>query len=82
MTLEQFTKDEGQVARRYEYGDETVLAVDFGAEHASASVDTVDGTVIVVVDDDQYEFELPVGADDAHTFIKNGVLTVEVEGDL
>ena len=82
MTLEQFTRDEGQVARRYEYGDETVLVVDFGADHGDASVDLVDDTVIVVVDEAHHEFELPDGADDAHTFIKNGVLTVEMEGDL
>ncbi|ELY49523.1 DUF7127 family protein [Natronolimnohabitans innermongolicus] len=82
MTLEQFTREEGQVARRYEYDECSVLAVDFGADHAEASVDLVDGTVIVVVEDEQYEIELPDGAGDAHTFIKNGVLTVELEGDL
>ena len=88
MTLEQFTREEGQVARRYDYGDETVLAVDFGTEHADATVDVVDDTIIVVVDDadqsddEQYELELPDGADDAHTFMKNGVLTVEMEGEL
>ncbi|ELZ17760.1 hypothetical protein C477_11132 [Haloterrigena salina JCM 13891] len=82
MTLEQFTREEGQVARRYEYDDATVLAVDFGSENADATVDLVDDTVIVVLGDEQYDLELPNGADDAHTFIKNGVLTVEVEGDL
>ncbi|MFC4541530.1 Hsp20/alpha crystallin family protein [Halosolutus amylolyticus] len=80
MTLEQFTREDGQVARQYEYDDETVVAVDFGAARTDASVDLVDDTVIVVVDDDQYEFELPVDADDAHTFMQNGVLTVEMEG--
>ncbi|AEH35405.1 DUF7127 family protein [Halopiger xanaduensis] len=82
MTLEQFTRNEGQVARRYEYDDGAVLVVDFGTGVADASVDLVDDTVIVIVDDEQYEFELPEGASDAHTFIKNGVLTVELEGDL
>ncbi|QSW99348.1 DUF7127 family protein [Haloterrigena alkaliphila] len=82
MTLEQFTREEGQVARRYEYDDAAVLAVDFGTEHAETAVDVVDETVIVVVDGEQYELELPDGADDAHTFMKNGVLTVEMEGDL
>jgi hypothetical protein len=53
MTLEQFTLDEGQVARRYEYDDSTVMAVDFGTEEADASVDVVDDTVIVVLTDDQ-----------------------------
>jgi len=82
MTLEQFTRNEGKVARQYEYDGCSVLAVDIGAERESASVDTVDNTVIVVVENEQYEFELPDGADDAHTFIKNGVLTVEMEGNL
>ncbi|MGQ3413335.1 Hsp20/alpha crystallin family protein [Natrinema versiforme] len=82
MTLEQFTREEGQVARRYEYEDGTVMAVDFGTEETDASVDVVDGTVIVVLADDQYEIELPENADDAHTFMKNGVLTVELEEEL
>ncbi|ELY79846.1 hypothetical protein [Natrinema pallidum] len=82
MTLDQFTPEEGQVARRYDYNDSTVMAVDFGTEQADASVDIVDGTVIVVLDDDQYEIELPPGATNSHTFMKNGVLTVELEEDL
>ncbi|SIR59033.1 DUF7127 family protein [Natronorubrum thiooxidans] len=99
MTLEQFTTDEGQMARQYEYDECSVLAVDFGVDETDAAVDVVDDTVIVVVDsadrrsadrsggsppDDgvQYEIDLPDGVDDAHTFMKNGVLTVEMEGDL
>jgi len=51
------------VARRYEYDDSTVMAVDFGTEEADASVDVVDDTVIVVpTDDDQYEIELPANS--------------------
>ncbi|AFO56326.1 MULTISPECIES: hypothetical protein [Natrinema] len=79
MTLDQFTPEEGQVARRYDYDDGTVMAVDFGTEQADASVDIVDGTVIVVLADDQYEIELPADATNPHTFMKNGVLTVELE---
>lgn len=82
MTLEQFTRNEGQVARRYEYDDCSVLAVDFGAATGETAVDVVDDTIIVVVDGDQHDIELPDGADDAHTFMKNGVLTVELEADL
>ncbi|ELY97325.1 hypothetical protein C482_13420 [Natrialba chahannaoensis JCM 10990] len=81
MTLEQFTNNEEQVARRYQYDDKLVFVVDFGADIADSAVDVVDGTVLVVLDGTQYEIELPDGADDAHTFIKNGVLTIEVEGD-
>ncbi|AFZ74818.1 DUF7127 family protein [Natronobacterium gregoryi] len=82
MTLEQFTDKDGQLARRYEYDDGAVLAVDFGSQREDAAVDVVDCTVIVVVGDEQYEIDLPESADDANTFIKNGVLTVELEGDL
>ncbi len=82
MTLEQFTRNEGQLARQYQYDDSAVLAVDFGGHEIEATVDLVDDTVIVVADDQQYELDLPDGADDAHTFMKNGVLTVELEGDL
>ncbi|WP_049926835.1 DUF7127 family protein [Halopiger goleimassiliensis] len=99
MTLEQFTRKEGTVARQYQYDDSTVLAVDFGPA-TDASVDIVDDTVIVVVDsaerrsadrssgdapledDEQYEIDLPEHADDAHTFIKNGVLTIETEASV
>ncbi|MDG5761137.1 Hsp20/alpha crystallin family protein [Natronococcus sp. A-GB1] len=81
MTLEQFTRGGEQIARRYEYEDGSVLAVDFGTASTDAAADIVDGTVIVVDGDDQYEFELPDGATDAHTFIRNGVLTVELEGN-
>ncbi|QLG48251.1 DUF7127 family protein [Natrinema halophilum] len=79
MTLEQFTREDGQLARRYDYDDGTVFAVDFGTDGTNATVDLVDDTVIVVLEDDQYEIELPKTGEDAHTFIKNGVLTIELE---
>ncbi|WP_123539190.1 DUF7127 family protein [Halosimplex salinum] len=61
--------------RRYEYDDETVLAADLGPSR-DASVDVLDDAVIVVVDDEQYDLEL---AGDAQAFIRNGVLTIEVD---
>lgn len=73
---ELFRKEQGPV-EQVEYEDGTVvLAADIGAG-SEATVDVVDGTVIVVADDDQYEFEAPAG--DARAFIRNGVLTVEVD---
>jgi hypothetical protein len=60
--------------RRYEYDDGVVLAADFGPSR-EAVVDVVDGTVIVVTDDDQYELDVE---GDASAFISNGVLTIEV----
>jgi hypothetical protein len=74
---QQFVADEGPVSQ-LEYDDgSVVLAVDVGPGR-DASVDVVGETVIVVIDDEHYEFEAP--GDGAQAFIKNGVLTVEVEG--
>ena len=61
--------------RRYEYDDGVVLAVDFGPS-GEATVDVVDGTVIVVVGDEQHEMDVEGSADAS---ISNGVLTIEVE---
>jgi hypothetical protein len=63
------------VVRQYEYDEQTVLVADFGP--SDGTVDVVDGTAVVVVDDQQYEFEVPDGAD--RGIINNGVLTIEVE---
>jgi len=52
-----------------------VLVADFGA--VSGSIDIVDGTAIVVIGDDQYEFEVPAGSDSA--VMNNGVVSIEVE---
>ncbi|MFB6189051.1 MAG: hypothetical protein ABEI57_04135 [Halapricum sp.] len=60
---------------RYEYEDSIVLAADLGV--TEASVDVVGDTVIVVDGADQYDLTVPEG-EDARAFIKNGVLTVEV----
>ncbi|WP_254271064.1 DUF7127 family protein [Haloarcula marina] len=68
--------------RRYEYEDSTVLAADVGFV-GDASVDVVDGTVIVVAGDEQFEQEVPESAG-ARAFINNGILTIELsaaEGD-
>ncbi len=79
MNATQFARDDDQLVRRYEYDDSTVLAIDFGGTLEQASAEVVDGTLLVVVGDDQHELEVPADATDAHTFIKNGVLTIEME---
>jgi hypothetical protein len=61
--------------RHYEYDDESVLVADFGP--TEGSVDVVDGTAIVVVDGEQFEFDVPTG--EARATMNNGVVTVEVE---
>jgi hypothetical protein len=78
MTETQRFMDEGVVARRYSYADGDVLAFDLGAG-VDGAVDVVDGTLMVVVDDEQYERELPAGTS-AQATINNGVVTVEVRG--
>jgi hypothetical protein len=58
-------------------GDSITYLADLGNTTA-ATVDVVAGTVIVVTGDDQYEAELPEEGD-AEAFIKNGVVTIEVD---
>lgn len=68
--------------RRYNYDDETVIAADLNAADDDVSVDTVDGTAIVVIaraggrEDEEFEFDLPGPA--ATVDIENGVLTIGI----
>jgi len=61
----------------YEYEDTSVLAADFGPG-IDVSAEVVDSTVIVFVDGEQHEIDLPEDVD-AQEFMKNGVLTIEVD---
>jgi hypothetical protein len=61
--------------RHYEYADRDLLVADFGP--IEGSVDVVDGTAIVVIGDEQHEFEVPTSG--ATAFMNNGVVTIEVE---
>lgn len=63
------------MVRHYEYGEDDVLVADFGA--GDGSVDLVEGTAIVVVDDDHHEFEVPAAA--SRAIMNNGIVTVEME---
>lgn len=81
MNPKQLARESDYAVRRFEYDDETVLAVDFGPERSDAAVDVVDDTAIVVLDDEQYELDLPLAGTDAHTFIRNGVLSIEMEAN-
>ncbi len=71
---QQFAAADIDVSRRV-YDDAVVFAADFGPA-ADATVDVVADTVIVVAGDDQYEID--VGDADAEVFMRNGVLSVEV----
>ncbi len=81
MNPNTFTEQLDAPARRFDYGDETVLVADLGIGD-DVSVDVVDDTVVVVVENDgepvQHEFDVPEGSV-AKALINNGVVTVEVE---
>ncbi|MGQ3412797.1 DUF7127 family protein [Natrinema sp. LN54] len=67
--------DRDAVIRTFEYGDGSIIAVDFGSSAADTSVDIVGSTAIIVADGEQFEFELPPEASDVSA--RNGVLTIE-----
>ncbi|NKE34553.1 hypothetical protein GWG54_01735 [Natronococcus sp. JC468] len=60
-----------------EYDEEQVVAVDFGLESGQPTLDVVDGTAIVVVDGDQYEFDVPADATDVA--VNDGILTIRAD---
>ncbi len=74
MSLKQSLNEQGVELRQFEYGTHTELVADFGPREESA-VDVVDGTAMVIVDGEQYDFPVPA---DAEVFMSNGVLTIEV----
>jgi len=74
MDAQEQLTERGVDVRRVEYGDGVELVADFGPVE-NASADVVDGTVIAVVDGDQYDIEVD---GDTRAFIRNGVLTIEV----
>lgn len=57
-----------------EYDDEQVIAVDFGPTGDEPSLDVVDETAIVVVGDQQFEFDVPADANEVT--VNDGVLTI------
>lgn len=77
MTEKQRFVDGDLAGRRYEYDGRSGLVADFGPG-AEGWVDLVGDTAIVVVGDDQHEFEIPAGVT-TRASMNNGVLTVEVE---
>ena len=61
--------------RTYEQDNSIELVADIGAPEAT--IDVLHDCVIVNTTTDQYEFSIP--AEEARTFMKNGVLTIQVE---
>ncbi|ELY84468.1 DUF7127 family protein [Natrinema altunense] len=77
MKVPQSLENVGQdvVIRTFEYGDGSVIAVDFGSSAADIAVDIVGSTAIIVADGEQFEFELPPEASAVSG--RNGVLTIK-----
>jgi hypothetical protein len=78
MTATERFAERDVVARQYSYADGDVMAFDLGVG-VTATADVVDGTLVVVADDEQYDLDLPAEAD-AQATINNGVVTVEMSG--
>ena len=74
MSVKQQFADYGVEVSRFEYDDQVVLAADLGFG-GNASAEVVDQTVIVLADGEQYDIDVPAGA---QVFINNGVLTIGV----
>lgn len=79
MTIAQRAGTQPAIVRTYEYDDSSVVVADLADESTEPAVDVVDGTAIVVSEDRQYEIDLPDDGSVAHTFMKNGVLSIELE---
>ncbi|ADJ14861.1 Hsp20/alpha crystallin family protein [Halalkalicoccus jeotgali] len=81
MTPQHKAGENEAFVRRYEYDDESVIAVDLGSKAGESTVDVVGDTAIVITEtsdgEHQEEFDLP--GEEARAFIRNGVLTIEVE---
>jgi hypothetical protein len=72
----QFSQQDIDV-RRVEYDDSVTFVADVG--DSEATVDVVGDTVIVVAGGQQFDLELDGVDGDAQAFMKNGVLTIEVQ---
>lgn len=76
---EQNQLDEQNVfVRRYEYDSSIEFAVDLGTGTA-ASVDIVDGTAIIILEESQEQYEIDVPEGTVEAFIKNGIVTIDIE---
>ncbi|WP_306054498.1 hypothetical protein [Natronococcus wangiae] len=69
-------KDDVTITER-KYDEEHVIAVDFGPRGGTPTLDVVDETAIVVVDGDQFEFDVP--SDASAVAVNDGILTIRAE---
>jgi len=82
MNVSQLADGDERVVREYRYGDGVVIAADLGPV-AEADVDVLADTAIVVTgtDEDAEQIEIDLPGEDAEVFMKNGVLTIELEDE-
>jgi HSP20 family molecular chaperone IbpA len=81
MSTLQHAGNDGRFARRYEYDDCVVIAVDMGVADDAVTVDVVGTTAIVVVETGESvsESELQLPGTDPTVTTNNGILTITVE---
>lgn len=79
MELQQFIENGERAVRSVRHDDGRAIVADLGPDASDAVVDVVDETAIVVQDGEAFDVELPGAAERA--FIRNGVLTIELEAD-
>ena len=72
-SLQRIDEEDG-IVREYDYGDEHLITIDFGEGYGDATIDVVDDTAIVVVNDEQFDVDIPADASDVTA--NNGVLTI------
>ena len=64
--------------RPVDEGDRYAIVFDFGPGRDNITCDVLDD-VIIIVDGDGEQYELPIPGSTARTFMKNGILTIEVD---
>lgn len=81
MNNTQLANRDDRLLREYDYEDEWVLAADLPVDDDSVQYDTVDDTLILVIDADGQvtETELDLPGQDVDVTVNNGVLTVQVD---
>lgn len=58
-----------------DYEEETTIAVDFGPVAGKPTVDIVADTAIVLIDNEQFEFDIPADADEVT--VNDSILTIK-----
>ena len=77
-TFHEAERSDGAVVRRVDSEEHEQLVVDFGPWASGADVDVL-GDVVIVIGPDEEQVEIPFEGSVARTFMKNGVLSIEVD---